>query len=85
MPPFEPADGVFNAGATIPAGRPLLAISGGIMRKVAYPTRCGRWVLMNPSSLCPRCGPKEMACIDATRDEVIDLLRDSLKPALRLI
>ena len=37
--------GVFEAAAVIPAGRPMLAISHGIIRKVACPTDHGRWVV----------------------------------------
>ena len=76
--------GVFDVDATIPAGRPLIAIFRGTIRKEAFPTDHGCWVVVDPSRICPD-GEQDIACVKGTRGEIIELLRESLKPVLSLV
>lgn len=85
VPHAEPRHGVFDAGGIIPAGRPLVAICHGTIRKVACPTDHGSWVVFDPSRICPD-GPQDIVCVKGyTRDQIIDLLRESLRPSLSLL
>ena len=77
-------NGVYDAIATIPAGQPMLAIFNGTICREAYPTDHGSWVVFDPSRICPD-GPQDLVCIKATRDEIWELLEESLKPTLSLV
>ena len=80
----EALNGVYDAVATIPTGRPMMAIFNGIICKEAYPTDHGSWVVLDPSRICPD-GPQDLVCVKATRDEIWDLLDESLKSTLCLV